>query len=85
MSGMKKCILVTGGGGYIGSHCILELLRDDFDVVVVDNFDNCVKGTSCEKLGLGRSNKTFIYSFFDFRCYACVFVTYGKKSLIVIK
>ena len=44
MSGAKKCILVTGGGGFIGSHCILELLREDFDVVVVDNFDNCVKG-----------------------------------------
>jgi UDP-glucose 4-epimerase len=48
MSGMKKCILVTGGGGFIGSHCILELLREDFDVVVVDNFDNCVKGKKLE-------------------------------------
>ncbi len=70
MSGMKKCILVTGGGGFIGSHCILELLRDDFDVVVVDNFDNCVKGTSCEKLGLGPIQKNF---------YLIVFFIFGAK------
>ena len=42
---MKKTILVTGGGGYIGSHCALQLLLEDFDVIVVDNFENCVKGS----------------------------------------
>jgi len=33
-------ILVTGGAGYIGSHIILELLAQGFDVVSVDNFSN---------------------------------------------
>ena len=42
--GSGKTILVTGGGGYIGSHCVHELLREDYDVVVVDNFVNCVPG-----------------------------------------
>jgi UDP-glucose 4-epimerase len=33
-------ILVTGGAGYIGSHAVLELLRANYDVVVVDNLSN---------------------------------------------
>lgn len=30
-------ILVTGGAGYIGSHCVLGLLDKGFDVVIFDN------------------------------------------------
>lgn len=30
-------ILVTGGAGYIGSHCVLALLEKNFDVVIFDN------------------------------------------------
>jgi len=30
-------ILVTGGAGYIGSHTVYHLLREQYDVVVVDN------------------------------------------------
>ena len=33
-------ILVTGGCGYIGSHTVVELLYDNRDVVIVDNFSN---------------------------------------------
>ena len=36
----KKCILVTGGAGYIGSHTCVELLQAGFEVVVVDNLSN---------------------------------------------
>ena len=33
---MKK-ILVTGGSGYIGSHTIVDLVKNGFDVISVDN------------------------------------------------
>ena len=33
-------ILVTGGTGYIGSHTVVELLKKDYDVVIVDNYCN---------------------------------------------
>ena len=33
-------ILVTGGAGFIGSHTLVELLNEGYDVVVLDNFCN---------------------------------------------
>ena len=33
-------ILVTGGAGYIGSHTVVELLNDNKEVIIVDNFSN---------------------------------------------
>ena len=33
-------ILVTGGAGYIGSHTCVELLEKNYEVVVIDNYDN---------------------------------------------
>lgn len=36
-------ILVTGGLGYIGSHTVVELLANDFDVVIVDDLSNTEK------------------------------------------
>lgn len=33
-------ILVTGGTGYIGSHTVVELLNNNYDVVIIDNLIN---------------------------------------------
>lgn len=36
---MKK-ILVTGGTGYIGSHTVVELIQNNYDIVIVDDYSN---------------------------------------------
>lgn len=37
---MKNKILVTGGAGYIGSHTVVELQNNGYEVVIVDNLSN---------------------------------------------
>jgi len=29
---------------YVGSHCVVELLKEDFNVICIDNFVNCQRG-----------------------------------------
>lgn len=36
-------ILVTGGAGYIGTHTCVELLKENYEVVVIDNLSNAKK------------------------------------------
>ena len=36
-------ILVTGGLGYIGSHTVVELINNNFEVVIVDDLSNSEK------------------------------------------
>lgn len=37
---MKGTVLITGGSGYIGSHTIVELQNEGYDVVSIDNQSN---------------------------------------------
>ena len=39
-------VLVTGGAGYIGSHCVIALLDAGHDVVIFDNFSTGHKETA---------------------------------------
>jgi len=36
-------ILVTGGTGYIGSHTVVELLKYEHKIIIVDNLINSSK------------------------------------------
>ncbi|MDR0604913.1 MAG: UDP-glucose 4-epimerase GalE [Bacteroidales bacterium] len=36
----NKMILVTGGAGYIGSHTVVELQEQGYDVIIVDDLSN---------------------------------------------
>jgi len=54
MTGVWRTIFVTGGAGYIGSHCIVELLECGYDVVAIDNFANSVTETDGESAALKR-------------------------------
>jgi UDP-glucose 4-epimerase len=40
MNDSRPCILVTGGTGYIGSHTVVALIEQGFDVVIADNLCN---------------------------------------------
>lgn len=39
MNKIKK-VLVTGGLGYIGSHVVVELINNNFEVIIIDNLNN---------------------------------------------
>lgn len=41
---MAEKVLVTGGAGYIGSHCVLEMIEAGYEPVVIDNFHNAIRG-----------------------------------------
>ncbi len=40
---MKNKILVTGGCGYIGSHTVIALIENDFEVLIIDDLSNSNK------------------------------------------
>ncbi|UJR31548.1 hypothetical protein I4U23_019035 [Adineta vaga] len=43
----KRQVLVPGGAGYIGSHCVVELVKDGYQPIILDNGSNssseCIK------------------------------------------
>ncbi|XP_042884947.1 UDP-glucose 4-epimerase-like isoform X2 [Penaeus japonicus] len=40
----RGTVFVTGGTGYIGSHCIIDLLNEGYEVITIDNLTNSRSG-----------------------------------------
>lgn len=57
MAENSKTVFVTGGAGYIGSHCVVELLQSGYEVVAIDNFANSVSGDDGQSAALSRVEK----------------------------
>ena len=72
-------ILVTGGCGYIGSHTVVELIRNGYDVVIVDDFSNS-KPVVLDRIKeiTGKS-----VTFFGYMSYFpnYIFIVYNKQHL----
>ena len=68
-------VLVTGGAGYIGSHTIVSLLENDFDVIALDNLCNAspeslarvaqITGKSAELIEADTQDKAALRALFD--------------------
>lgn len=55
-----KCnstILVTGGAGYVGSHTVVELLKNNYTVIAIDNLVNCYADKNDKPESLKRVEK----------------------------
>ncbi|MEN8703407.1 MAG: UDP-glucose 4-epimerase GalE [Polaribacter sp.] len=42
---MNDKVIVTGGCGYIGSHTVIELIENNYEVVILDDFSNSSEET----------------------------------------
>lgn len=54
-----QTILVTGGAGYIGSHTVVELLAQDYIVIIVDNLSNSKLSSLTRIEQIGGKKPTF--------------------------
>ena len=52
---MKDWVLVTGGVGYVGSHCVVKILEAGHNVAVMDNLANADIGRSKNLLALCKT------------------------------
>lgn len=66
-------ILVTGGAGYIGSHTCVALLKNGYDITILDNFCNSdPKVIDIIKHITGK----------EFSCYACDLLDYNEVDRV---
>ena len=39
-----KTLFITGGAGFIGSHCVISLVENGYKPIILDNFSNSYRG-----------------------------------------
>ena len=87
---MNKTCLVTGGLGYIGSHICVELIQNNFDILIFDNLSNSPidKLDQIEKLNVNNCKITFeqidLINYQHFNEFIGKYVSTNKSIDIVI-
>ena len=56
-----KKIFVTGGAGYVGSHCVVLLIKNGFTPIIIDNFSNSYLSV-IKKIELITKKKIIFYN-----------------------
>lgn len=80
---MKKKVLVTGVTGFIGSHTVVELLLNGYEVIGIDNLSNSsIKVLSRIKKITGRDFHFFEIDIRDSNLLDLIFNNYDIESVI---
>ena len=56
-----KNVFITGGAGYIGSHCVISLIKNGYSPIIIDNFSNSFKNV-IKKLEIITNKKITFYN-----------------------
>ena len=86
-----KNIFITGGAGYIGSHCVISLVKNGYNPIIIDNFSNSHKSViknlntivkkEIKYHNIDIKNKKKLRSVFKkYNCYAVIHCA-GYKSV----
>lgn len=76
-------ILVTGGAGYIGSHTVVDLLNNGYDVVILDNYSNSKPEVLNRiKMITGKSPRFYLADIQDYEGMKAVFAKENITDII---
>ena len=88
---MTNSILVTGGAGYIGSHTVVQLLAQGYNVTILDNFSNsspqvlerikCISGKQAELINADIRDRESVRSTFQSHQFDAVIHFAGLKAV----
>ncbi|XP_060565222.1 UDP-glucose 4-epimerase-like [Ruditapes philippinarum] len=86
----KNHIVVTGGAGYVGSHVVVELLKEGYHVIVIDRLDNSkiealkqvevITGKPVQAHNVDITDKESLNLIFQENNVSCVIHLAAKKS-----